>query len=1129
MARCPACGEENPDGFQFCGYCSAALSAPAATAGVKERKAVSVLFCDLVGFTAASENADPEEVQARIAPYHARTRERIEAFGGTVEKFIGDAVMAVFGAPTAHEDDPERAVRAGLAVLEAIEKLNAADGSLALSVRVGVNTGEAVVSLDARPELGEAMVAGDVVNTAARIQSQAPVNGVAVGEGTFRATERVFEYESLDAIQAKGKAEPVAVWRALQPTARFGSDVMRSMTTPLVGRELDLMLLRGTLDKAVAERSVQLVTISGEPGVGKSRLVAELFAYTDALPELVTWRQGRCLPYGEGITFWALGEIVKAQAGVFESDPPDVAAAKLDAVLPASDDLPWLRARLLPLLGIDASEVAAQDELFTAWRRFLESVAEQAPLVLAVEDVHWADPALLAFLEHLADWAQGVPLIVVCTARPELYETHAAWGTGLRNHTAISLSPLSDTDTAKLVAALLEQTVLPAETQRLLLERAGGNPLYAEEFVRMLRDRDLLDEHGGVRGTADVPVPESIHGLIAARLDTLPLERKALLQDAAVLGKVFWAGAVGAMGDRDPHEIGRSLHELARKELVRLSRQSSMEGDAEYGFWHALVRDVAYQQIPRAQRAAKHVAAARWLEVAAVERVEDLAYHTGEALALAEATGDAALQADVGPRAARYASLAGERALGLDAPRALGLLERAKALTPEQDPGFPLVLMRWAAAAREAGRLPEAVEALEGAIARFDAVHDTLHAGEARARLSSMRWSLGEPDSLAVAKRAVKMLEPTPGPELVDAMSRVASSHYISGRYAAAVEMSDRALALAEQLALAVPGHVLATRGFSRCYLGDLGGLAETERAFELQVAAGEGRGAATLLHNLACARWFLEGPAPAVATLDEALVFSTGRGLAESAQIHRASRSVFLVDSGRFDEGLAEAASIVPLLRESGNRLFEHDALAGQAVVLDERGENALDPAERALEIARATHDDAYLAFAAWAAAPALLTAGRSTEARELLGVVADNPGHDHMEYCHHLPRLVRAAATLDDDDLLARLVAGVPDLLPRQQNALVTVRALEAERAGEHAEAAARYADAATRWERFTEVLEQAHALLGQGRCLAAFGDPAADLRLRQARALFDQMGARRRVDECDRLIAGASKLIS
>jgi hypothetical protein len=294
-------------------------------------------------------------------------------------------------------------------------------------------------------------------------------------------------------------------------------------------------------------------------------------------------------------------------------------------------------------------------------------------------------------------------------------------------------------------------------------------------------------------------------------------------------------------------------------------------------------------------------------------------------------------------------------------------------------------------------------------------------------------------------------------------------------------------------------------------------------------VSAGQGRGAATLLHNLACARWFLEGPASAVATLEEALVFSAARGLVESAQIHDASCSVFLVDSGRLDEGLARADAILPQLRESGNRLFEHDVLAGQAVAFDERGENALVPAERALEIARGTHDAAYLAFATWAAAPVLIAAGRTAEAKELLGEVADSSGHDHSEYAHHLPRLARAAHALDKDDLLERLAAGVPEAVPRQQHALVTVRALQAERAGEYAQAAALYADAADRWEQFTEAIEQAHALLGQSRCLAAVGDPGADVPLRQARALFDQMGARHRVAECDNLIARASKLTS
>ena len=296
MNPCPACGKELPGEFPFCPFCGAALSEARARSAARERKVVSVLFCDLVGFTAASESADPEEVEARVAPYHARTRERIEAFGGTVEKFIGDAVMAVFGAPVAHEDDAERAVRAGLAILEGIDELNAADDTLSLSVRIGINTGEAVVALDARPEHGEGMVTGDVVNTAARIQSAAPVDGVAVGHVTFGATERVFEYEPLEAFVAKGKSEPIAMWQAVAPVARFGSDVIRSLTTPLVGRETDLALLRGLFDKTVRDDEVQLVTVVGEPGVGKSRLVAELFAYVDGTSGAVPGAGFRCLP-----------------------------------------------------------------------------------------------------------------------------------------------------------------------------------------------------------------------------------------------------------------------------------------------------------------------------------------------------------------------------------------------------------------------------------------------------------------------------------------------------------------------------------------------------------------------------------------------------------------------------------------------------------------------------------------------------------------------------------------------------------------------------------------------------------------------------------------------------------------
>ncbi|HZE05501.1 MAG TPA: adenylate/guanylate cyclase domain-containing protein, partial [Solirubrobacteraceae bacterium] len=409
MTACPSCGKKLPGegGFPFCPFCGVPLTDQQASPSLQERKVVSVLFCDLVGFTAASEQADPEDVQARLRPYHERVREVLERHGGTVEKFVGDAVMAVFGAPVAHEDDAERAVRSGLRILEAIGELNDTDPSLSLQVRVGINTGEAVVALAARPEQGEGAVTGDVVNTASRLQGVAPVNGVAVSEQTYRATERVFDWEPLGPVTVKGKSQSLSLWRPLQARARFGLEVTRTHTTPLVGRELEKPVLVGAFERAAAQQSCQLVTVVGEPGVGKSRLCAELFGYIEERPGLVRWRQGRCLPYGDGIALWALGEIVKAECGVLETDTPDEAADKLDHTLPADDaDRGWLLARLAPLVGA-GGEPAAQQESFAAWRRFCEALAAERTTVLVFEDLHWADPALLAFLEHLADWAEG--------------------------------------------------------------------------------------------------------------------------------------------------------------------------------------------------------------------------------------------------------------------------------------------------------------------------------------------------------------------------------------------------------------------------------------------------------------------------------------------------------------------------------------------------------------------------------------------------------------------------------------------------------------------------------------------------------------------------------------------------
>ncbi len=587
------------------------------SAGRQERKVVTVLFCDLVGFTQRAEEMDPEDVAALLGPYHARLKEELERYGGTVEKFIGDAVMALFGAPTAHEDDPERAVRAALAIRAFAEEDR-------IELRIGVTTGEALITLDARPDQGETMATGDVVNTAARLQAAASVNGILVSEKTYEATKGAIEYGEAAPVEAKGKAEPLPVWVALRARARIAIDRLHG--SPLVGRARELDQVVDTLARSRAELQPQLVTVVGVPGIGKSRLVYELSQAVDRDPEHVSWRQGRCLPYGDGVAFWALGEIVRAQAGILEGDTAEQADAKLREA--TTDE--WVRSHLKPLVGLTVDGVGEGDrreEAFTAWRRFFEEVAAKRPLTLVFEDLHWADENLLDFVDHLVDWSSGVALLVLCTARPELLERRPGWGGGKTNVLTISLSPLSDQETARLIGGLLDQAVMPAETQAALLARAGGNPLYAEQYVRMHQERL----------TGDLPLPENVQGIIAARLDGLEPEQKSLVQDVAVVGKAFWLGAARAISTLEGRTAEVALHALERKGFVRRERDTSIAGDTEYTFLHVLVREVAYGQIPRAARAEKHRLAAEWIE--SLGRPEDhaemLVYHYGEALALA--------------------------------------------------------------------------------------------------------------------------------------------------------------------------------------------------------------------------------------------------------------------------------------------------------------------------------------------------------------------------------------------------------------------------------------------------------------------------------------------------------------
>src|SRR3954447_1599719 len=1136
MAACSKCGEENPERARFCWSCGAALGEPHADAG-EERKVVSVLFVDLVGFTAASERADPEDVRARLRPYHARVKVEIERFGGTVEKFIGDAVMAVFGAPVAHEDDPERAVNAALRVVTAIADLNETQPGLALSVRAAINTGEAVVALGAHPGDGEAMVAGDVVNTAARMQQHAPIDGVAVGESTYRATRDLFDYAELASVSAKGKSAPVALWHARAARRRFGVDVEPAARTPFIGRDDDLALLQSTYARTLRESSTQLVTITGEPGVGKTRLTSEFRDWVDDQPELVFWRQGRSLPYGEGITYWALGEMLKAQAGIVESDPPEAARDKLAVavreVAGDASEQEWLISSLAPLVGAaDGSATSTPETAFASWQRFLEGVAAQRPLIAVFEDLHWAHEQLLPLMEHLVDWSSGVPLLVLCTARPELYERSPGWGGGKRNSNTISLSPLGSEDTARLPAAFLQRAVLPAETQTHLIEHAGGNPLYAEEFVRMLADTGLLTAEG-VLLDGDIRVPDSVQALIAARLDTLAAERKALLHDAAVIGKVFWSGAVAAMGGVDEQTVRAGLHELVRKELVRAVRESSVKDQTEYAFWHALVRDVAYSQIPRAARARKHVAAAEWVERMAGDRVTDhaelLAYHYERALELARvADGDADRQ-PLEEAARRAFDLAGDRVVSLELLKAHTYYVRAADLYPKHDVRRARMLLK--ALQGRGGSLDTAEKLASEAVEIFRASEDELGEGAALVVLAHIVWVQGETarGNELEAEALAKLERPPPGEELLSAYSRRAGTLAISGRSEQALEFIDKALRLAEDSdSETIAARMHQYRGIARVDLGDLGGIDDIRTGLELALAIGDLATAGIGYSNLASNLY----PISATDALDvwtEGIEFSTKRGIITNRFWQLAESTWALFDLGRWDEVVSRADEVVQWAESGG--LGYAAAIAGiqHALVHLHRGQvgDAAVLLDKFVPAARDIADPQVLVPALAASAQMAFAQGEAHAAVELAREVETRTHSGASLYRPtYLPELVAIALAGGAEDVAAAFLGSGYRSTGRIAHSFTAARAVAAEAGADFDAAHALYEDAAAGWAEYGFVLGRAEALHGTGRCLVAVGRAQqAAMPLRDARASFAELGALPAVERVDRTLAEAT----
>ena len=631
---CAACATPLIPGAKFCNECGAAVSGQAApraaassTVSGAERRLVSVLFADLVGFTALTEKRDAEEVRDFLTRYFDTCRAVVGRYGGTIEKFIGDAVMAIWGAPVAHEDDSDRAVRAALDLVDDVAVLGTELGLPGLRARAGVLSGDAAVTLGAE---GQGMVAGDLVNTASRIQAEAEPGSVLVGEATRAATDAAVVYEDTGDHVLKGKAEPVRLWRALRVVAGRGGrggGAMQSegLEAPFVGRDRELRLIKEQFHASAEEHRAQLISVVGIAGIGKSRLSWEFFKYIDGLADTVYWQRGRCLAYGEGVTYWALAEMVRMRAGIAEGEDAASSRTKLQAALaehvPDDDERQWAEPRIAQLLGLEENAGQQREDLFSAWRLFFERLAEKLPTILVFEDMQWADTSLLEFIEYLLEWSRSHPLYVVTSARPELVDNHPSWGAGKRNFTSVYLDPLS----AQAMESLLDGLVpgLPDEVREQVLTRAEGVPLYAVETVRMLLDRGLLERSGSVyRLTGpldDLAVPQSLQALIGARLDGLRPEVRRTLQDASVLGKTFTLPALTAVTGMSADHLEPMLAELVRKEVLSLQADPRSPERGQYGFLQDLVKRVAYETLSKRDRKERHLAVAAWFEASADE------------------------------------------------------------------------------------------------------------------------------------------------------------------------------------------------------------------------------------------------------------------------------------------------------------------------------------------------------------------------------------------------------------------------------------------------------------------------------------------------------------------------------
>ena len=908
---------------------------------------MSILFVDLVGFTAATESRDAEDTRDLLSRYFELSRTLIARYGGTVEKFIGDAVMAVWGTPVATESDGERAVRAALDLVASVPELDPA-----LKARAGVLTGEAAVTIGAE---GEGMVAGDLVNTASRVQSAAEPGTVLVGEVTRRASEQAIAYESAGEHELKGKAEPVALWRALRVVSgRGGALKSAGLEAPFVGRERELKLIKELFHGCASERRAHLVSVTGIAGIGKSRLAWEFYKYFDGIVDQVYWHRGRCLAYGEGVAYWALADMVRMRCRIAEDEQPGSARSKLQATLEEHlldpEERAFVEPRLAHLLGLEEAAAGDRQDLFAAWRLFFERLADAFPTVLAFEDLQWADTSLLDFVEYLLEWSREYPLYVITLARPELHERRPGWGAGQRNFTALYLEPLSQAAMDQLLEGLVPG--LPEQLRAQILARAQGVPLYAVETVRMLLDRGLLAQEGSVYTPtgeiATLEVPETLHALIAARLDGLSGEERRLLQDGAVLGKTFTVRALAALADIPAETLEPLLTGLVRKEVLGVQSDPRSPERGQYGFLQDLIRHVAYETLAKRERKTRHLAAAEHLEGAFAELDEGAEVLASHYLAAYEAAPEAEDAQAIRASAREMLARAGERAGSLGAPEeGRRYYSQAASLADDR--------LREAELLEQAGRLAiranervEAREQLERALALYADAGDMRAAGRASAALADVDFEEGRLEEAATRlEQAVAQLEQgRTSDELAAGLAQLGRMRVLGGHHEDAAAPLDRALTLAERLQLpevfveALTSKAALVSAQGRLAEGRILLEAAAERAHAEQLYASALRAE----NNLGVVLEGSDRYGEALEVLERSLAIAHRRGDRRWELNLRTGTISALVSLGRWDEALATAAEEEPHAASEPTRIH----LLPVALIHCERGE--LEPARALL-----------------------------------------------------------------------------------------------------------------------------------------------------------------------------------